>query len=30
MVNSEMARSLMGAGAMSWGAVSVGSWIRDE
>ncbi|KAG0134707.1 hypothetical protein HOY82DRAFT_537296 [Tuber indicum] len=30
MVNSDMARSLMGAGAMSWGAVSVGSWIRDD
>lgn len=29
MVNSEMARSIMGGG-MSWGGVSVGSWIRDE
>lgn len=33
MVNGEMARSLMGGGmggGMSWGGVSVGSWIRDE
>ncbi|RPB13720.1 hypothetical protein P167DRAFT_552875 [Morchella conica CCBAS932] len=29
MVNGDMARSLMGGG-MSWGGVSVGSWIRDD
>ncbi|KAL7269510.1 Transcriptional regulator of ribosomal biogenesis proteins [Rhizina undulata] len=33
MVNNDvvdMARSLIGAGGMSWGGVSIGSWIRDD
>ena len=31
MANGDLARSLMnGGGGMSWGGVSVGSWIRDE
>ena len=31
MVNSELAKSLLNnGGGMSWGGVSVGSWIRDE
>ena len=30
MVNSELAKSLLNNGGMSWGGVSVGSWIRDE
>lgn len=31
MVGGDLAKSLMsGGGGMSWGGVSVGSWIRDE
>jgi transcription factor SFP1 len=31
MVNGELARSFLNnGGGMSWGGVSVGSWIRDE
>lgn len=29
-VGNDLAKSLMGGGGMSWGGVSVGSWIRDE
>ena len=31
MVNGDLARSLLNnGGGMSWGGISVGSWIRDE
>lgn len=30
MANGELAKSLLNNGGMSWGGVSVGSWIRDE